>query len=216
MKKASGLRSVFQRVYSGMKPLLRLLIYRNWWTIRKNRIKLGKQVRIVGPILVMNDKTHPGTVSIGDRTTLNSHYQKANPLGYNTPCVFRLQNGGSISIGKHVGISNSVFVSYGEPISIGDDTLIGGGCKFFTTDFHPISPELRRQEDLEHVNTGRIAIGENVFIGAGTTVLKNVTIGENAIVGACSVVTRNVPANEIWAGNPARFIKHIDTGCDAR
>lgn len=216
MKRTTSSGNIINRAWDRLKPFLRLLVYRNWWTIRKNRIALGEQVRIVGPILVMNDKSHPGRISIGDFTTLNSHYQKANPLGYNTPCVFRLKNGGSISIGAHVGISNSVFVSYGEPISIGDYTLIGGGCKFYTTDFHPISPELRRQEDLEHVNTGRIAIGENVFIGAGTTVLKNVTIGENAIVGACSVVTRNVPANEIWAGNPARFIKHIDTGCDAR
>lgn len=210
MKKESGLRSAFQRAYSGMKPLLRLLIYQNWWTIRKNHIALGKRVRIVGRIQVMDDKKHPGSISIGDYSALNSHYQKANPLGYNTPCVFRLQNGGSISIGKYVGISNSVFVSYGEPISIGDYTLIGGGCKFYTTDFHPLSPELRRQGDLEHAKTGRIVIGENVFIGAGTTVLKGVRIGDNAVIGACSVVTKDVPKNEIWGGNPARFIKRIE------
>lgn len=210
MKKASGLGNVFQRVYSGMKPLLRLLVYRNWWTIRKNRIILGKNVRIVGRIQVMNDRKHPGSISIGDCSAMNSHYRKANPLGYNTPCVFRLKNGGSISIGEHVGISNSVFVSYGEPISIGDYTLIGGGCKFYTTDFHPISPELRRQGDLEHAKTGRIVIGENVFIGAGTTVLKGVRIGDNAVIGACSVVTRDVPDNEIWGGNPARLIKRIE------
>ena len=210
MKKESGLKNAIQRTYSEMKPFLRLLIYRNWRTIRKNHIALGKRVRIVGRIQIMNDRENPGSISIGDCSVLNSHYQKANPLGYNTPCVFRLKNGGSISIGAHVGISNSVFVSYGEPISIGDHTLIGGGCKLYTTDFHPISPELRRQGDLEHANTGRIAIGENAFIGAGTTVLKGVRIGKNAVIGACSVVTKDVPENEIWGGNPARFIKRID------
>ena len=210
MKQTASSKNVINRTWDRLKPLLRLLVYRNWWTIRKNRITLGSNVRLVGPIRVINDKRNPGCVDIGDQTTLNSYYKKENPLGYNTPCVFRLKNCGSISIGKHVGISNSVFVSYGEPISIGDHTLIGGGCKFFTTDFHPIEPELRRQGDLEHAKTGRITIGENAFIGAGTTVLKGVRIGKNAVIGACSVVTKDIPENEIWGGNPARFIKRID------
>lgn len=40
-----------------------------------------------------------------------------------------------------------------------------------------------------------------------TLVVKPVKIGEHAIIGAGSVVTKDVPANEVWAGNPARFIK---------
>lgn len=63
---------------------------------------------------------------------------------------------------------------------------------------------------MEHAKTGRIVIGENVFIGAGTTVLKGAHIGNNAVIGACSVVTREVPENEIWGGNPARLIKRIE------
>ena len=41
----------------------------------------------------------------------------------------------------------------------------------------------------------------------GTMVVKPVTIGEGAIVGAGSIVTKDIPANEVWAGNPARFIR---------
>jgi acetyltransferase-like isoleucine patch superfamily enzyme len=40
-----------------------------------------------------------------------------------------------------------------------------------------------------------------------TMICKPVTIGEGAIVGAMSVVTKDIPTNEVWAGNPARFIK---------
>lgn len=54
---------------------------------------------------------------------------------------------------------------------------------------------------------GHVYIGDNVFIGTGTIISKDVRIGENAIVGAGSVVTKDIPDNEIWAGNPARFIK---------
>ena len=50
-------------------------------------------------------------------------------------------------------------------------------------------------------------IKDDVFIGAYSFVLKGVTIGNNSIIGACSVVTKNVPDNEIWAGNPAKFIR---------
>lgn len=52
-------------------------------------------------------------------------------------------------------------------------------------------------------------ICDNVFIGAKCIILKGVTIGENSVIGAGSVVTKNVPANQIWAGNPAKFIKNV-------
>ena len=47
------------------------------------------------------------------------------------------------------------------------------------------------------------------FIGAHSTILKVVTIGENSIIGAGSVISKSIPANEIWAGNPVKFIKNI-------
>ncbi|EJT6165213.1 hypothetical protein N2W22_001681 [Clostridium perfringens] len=52
-----------------------------------------------------------------------------------------------------------------------------------------------------------IVIKNNVWIGLNSIILGNVTIEEGAIIGAGSVVTKNVGKNEIWAGNPAKFIK---------
>jgi len=54
---------------------------------------------------------------------------------------------------------------------------------------------------------GDVWIGENVFIGAHSIISKSCNIGNNVIIGAGSVVTKDIPDNQIWAGNPARFIK---------
>ncbi len=58
-----------------------------------------------------------------------------------------------------------------------------------------------------HYSRGKVIIRKNAYIGANTVICKPVTIGEGAIIGASSVVTRDIPPFEIWAGNPARFIR---------
>lgn len=54
---------------------------------------------------------------------------------------------------------------------------------------------------------GTVHLKEGVFLGAGVLVCSPITIGKWSIVGAGSVVTKNIPDYEIWAGNPAKFIK---------
>ena len=111
----------------------------------------------------------------------------------------------NVHVGKNVVINfNCMFVDDGE-IYIGDDCMIGPGCNLATS-VHPISPRLRRHK-LQYNKP--IHIGNNVWFGAGVTVLPGITVGDNAIVGAGSVVTKDVPANAIVAGNPARLIRMI-------
>lgn len=52
----------------------------------------------------------------------------------------------------------------------------------------------------------KVTIGDNVFVGANSTILPGVTIGNDSIIGANSVVTKNIPRGVIAAGNPARVI----------
>lgn len=59
-------------------------------------------------------------------------------------------------------------------------------------------------------SSGAIIIGNNVYIGRKTTILKNVTIGDNVIIGYGSLVTKNIPANSVAAGVPAKVICTID------
>ena len=55
-----------------------------------------------------------------------------------------------------------------------------------------------------------MVIEDGVFVGGGSYILKGSHIGRNSIIGAGSVVAGGVPDNEIWAGNPACFIKRVN------
>ena len=57
---------------------------------------------------------------------------------------------------------------------------------------------------------GKVTIGNNVFIGMQSTILKGVTIGDNVIIGANSLINKDIPSNSVVAGNPAKVICSLD------
>jgi acetyltransferase-like isoleucine patch superfamily enzyme len=57
---------------------------------------------------------------------------------------------------------------------------------------------------------GRIRVGNNVFIGVHTIILPGVSIGDNVVIGAGSVVNKDIPDNVVAAGVPAKIIKNIE------
>jgi len=107
-----------------------------------------------------------------------------------------------------VGMS-FVAINCQHNITIGNHVMIGGGTCIYDTDFHPLSVAERNANENGSTQKAAVVIGNNVFIGANSTVLKGVQIGDGAVIGACSVVTKSIPPGEIWAGNPARFIKKM-------
>ena len=89
--------------------------------------------------------------------------------------------------------------------------LLGGGVKIYDTDFHSVNWEKRRNIFSDNDRRAKpVIIQDDVFIGAGTTILKGTTIGSRSIIGAGSIVSGTIPADEIWAGNPARRIRGIN------
>lgn len=163
-------------------------------------------VRTTGtPVLMINRK---GCMKIGKNFSMHNIIY-GNPIGCYEKCTFYVSEGCSIEIGDNVGISQSALISYSS-IKIGNNVKIGGGSCLWTTDFHSLDADIRRSsQDLKNRICKPITICDNVFIGAKSIILKGVTIGENSIIGAGSVVAKSVPANEIWAGNPAKFIRKI-------
>ena len=104
-----------------------------------------------------------------------------------------------VKIGNNVTIKSGVQVWDG--ITIEDDVFIGPNVTF-TNDLFPRSknPDWKLSETI---------VKKGASIGANATILAGVTIGENAMIGAGSVVTKDVPANTVWYGNPAKFIREI-------
>lgn len=177
-----------------------------WIHLKGNNVSFSSFVSRGVPYIMV---ARTGKMQIGENLMLNNGLKK-NPIGYSQKCTFFVDAGATIKIGNNVGISQSALISTCS-IKIGNDVKIGGGCHFFTTDFHSLNAETRKSNhDKDNRANAPIIIDDNVFIGAGTTVLKGVTIGANSIIGAASVVTKDIPTNQIWAGNPARFIRNIE------
>lgn len=120
-------------------------------------------------------------------------------------------------IGKNCNINCQVFIE--NDVLIGDNVTIKPGVQVWDgitlEDSVFIGPNVTFTNDLfpRSKNTGyemkKTLVQKGASIGANATILGGVTIGQNALIGAGSVVTKDVPANEIWVGNPAKFLKNI-------
>ncbi len=97
-----------------------------------------------------------------------------------------------------------VFLDTGKLI-FGDNVFIAPQCGFYTAG-HPLDAKTR---DAQLEFALPIVVGNSVWFGGGVRVLPGVTIGDNVVIGAGSVVTRDIPSNSVAVGNPARVIKKL-------
>lgn len=150
-------------------------------------------------------------------------YQFNNTLNEEDKLI--LQNKLFKSTGERLVIIQPIQMDMGN-ITIGHNCFINSGCKFMdfggitignnvglsmgvtiVTNNHPCNP-LTLDEWIDIAEP--VIIEDDVWVGANVIILGNVTIGKGSIIGAGSVVTKNIPSNEVWAGNPARFIETVD------
>ena len=113
--------------------------------------------------------------------------------------------------GKNLHLGSGVYINFNltlvddGQIFIGDHTLIGPNVTIATAN-HPIEPELR----IRGLQYNRdVHIGDNVWIGAGVTIVPGVSIGNDSVIGAGSVVTRDIPEGVVAVGAPCRVLREI-------
>jgi galactoside O-acetyltransferase len=91
------------------------------------------------------------------------------------------------------------------PVTIGSHVMIAPNVTLTTTG-HPVKPELRRKAAQYSLP---VVLEDNVWLGAGVTVLPGVTVGENSVIGAGSVVTKDVPPNSVAFGTPCKVVRKV-------
>jgi UDP-3-O-[3-hydroxymyristoyl] glucosamine N-acyltransferase len=168
--------------------------------------KIGK-----GVIIEHNTTIHSGTI-IGDNSRIRSNCSIGGEgFGFETlpdGSTIRFVHLGGVKIGENVeiGALNSVvrgtlgdtvihnYVKTDNLVHIAHNCIIGKGS--LITACAEIS--------------GSVKIGENAWLGPNCSINNKIEIGDQAFIGLGATVTKSIPKKEIWAGNPARFIKKVN------
>lgn len=188
-------------------------------TNAQNEYKLDKSAfkRSIPEILTEGIKLIRGML-------FSMRFSKCGPLLRVGPGVRLLKKNASVIVGRKVQLHRGVKLSawgneYDSELVIGDNTSIGdrteihsgrkveigSGCNIawdvciMDRDYHKFNSSVEEIKPLK--------IGDNVWIGCRSLILKGLTIGDGAVIAAGSVVTRDVPAKALVGGNPARVIK---------
>ena len=177
----------------------------NTIVFKLNCVEVGSKCIITGRINILN---RGGTIRIGNNVTIHSGRYDI-PIGFENRTSFWVCGGAEIEIGDNCGLSNAVVCS-NKRIVLGKHVLLGGGVKIYDTDFHSLDYLKRRELNVDSDRkSADIVIEDDAFIGAGSIILKGTHIGARSIVGAGAVVCCNIPSDEIWAGNPARYVRNL-------
>lgn len=117
-----------------------------------------------------------------------------------------------VDYGTNVHLGDDVFINVDAtildvcPVRIGDHCQIGPGAQFLTP-LHPLEDHELRATGWEY--GAPITLGRNVWFGGRVTVCAGVTIGDNVVVGAGSVVTRDLPSDVLAVGTPATVVRKL-------
>ena len=108
--------------------------------------------------------------------------------------------------GHHIYANFNLTMVDDTHIYVGDYTMFGPNVTIATAG-HPILPELREKA---YQYNAPVHIGKNCWLGAGVIVLPGITIGDNVVIGAGSIVTKDLPPNVVAVGNPCRILRKIN------
>ncbi len=150
------------------------------------------------------NQTRPGELE--KRTAmLRSMFAEIGEGCYIEPPLHANFGGHFVHFGKNIYANYNLTLVDDTHIYVGDCTMFGPNVTVATAG-HPICPELR-ERGLQY--NLPVHIGKNCWLGAGVIVLPGVTIGDNVVIGAGSVVTKDIPSNAVAVGNPCRVLREV-------
>jgi len=112
-----------------------------------------------------------------------------------------------LTVGRGSFINTELLVGANAPVRIGEEVAVGPRCAFLPST-HELGPTRKR---AGAVTAAEIVIGDGCWLGAGVTVLGGVSIGAGAVIAAGAVVTSDCPGDALYAGVPARLVRHLSS-----
>ncbi len=174
--------------------------------IKKNAT-IGENTRIFKEATIANNLNDKSKIIIGNNCQLRGE-------------LLTFGHGGEIIIGDYTFIGERTKIWSAKKIVIGNRVLISHNVNIHDNNSHSLDANLRH-EDYIHISTKgmllkennlnekEITIGDDVWIGFNSTIMKGVKIGSGAIVGANTIVTKDIPEYVVCVGNPMRIIKYL-------
>ena len=143
--------------------------------------------------------------NIEDRTKLMKEILGKYKDNFFIEQPFMCDYGYNIEIGENFYSNHNLIILDANKVKFGNNVFIAPNCGFYTAG-HPLDYETRNK-GLKYAKP--IKVGNNVWIGGNAIVLPGVTIGDNVVIGAGSVVNKDIPSNSVAVGNPCKVIKAI-------
>jgi acetyltransferase-like isoleucine patch superfamily enzyme len=177
-----------------------------------NQLRRHLKYNFVNRVINLKNKFILGSVGKNvyfDRNVQFLRYKKNINIGDNV--IFKsgakiasCNQNAFIEIGNNTTIGYNTFIFSSKSIKIGDNCMISSFVYLVDSAHGTKKGELMNSQ-LE--NSNDIIIGDDVWIGQGSTILPGIKIDDGAVVGAGSVVTESIKKDEIFAGNPAKKIR---------
>lgn len=194
-------------VYKKNKSIKRFLRFP--FIIGKNVLLMG----LSGEVILKDDFDGHigigfGRISVFDRKREKSIWNNRGTiiflgdahLGHGT----RINNSGKIVFGERFGISANTTIDCNKEIVFGDDCLLSWDILIMDSDTHKVI----NMKTQKRINEDRsIFLGNSVWVGCRTTILKGSRIGDHAVIAAGSVLSDNVEANNVIIGSRGHVIK---------